>query len=154
MKTPTPKKIASFTIDHDFIKEGIYVSRIDGDITIYDLRTRVPNAGDYLDDVTMHSVEHMLATFLRSSKIGSSVIYFGPMGCRTGFYLLVRNADNNEVLSALKLALKDTIEYDGEIFGNTRKECGNYKCLSLESAKIECKRYLNILENKTITFNY
>ena len=154
MKNSTPQKIASFTIDHDLIKEGIYVSRIDGDVVTYDLRTRVPNSGDYLDDVTMHSVEHMLATFLRSSKIGKSVIYFGPMGCRTGFYLLVRNADNFVVLNELKLALKNTINYDGEIFGNTRKECGNYKCLSLESAKTECKRYLNILENKTITFNY
>ena len=148
------KKIASFTVDHDFIKEGIYISRIDGDIVTYDLRTRIPNSNDYLDDVTMHSVEHMLATFLRSSNIGSSVIYFGPMGCRTGFYLLVRNANNLEVFEELKLALKKTIEYDGEIFGGTRKECGNYQCLSLESAKTECKRYLNILENKTITFNY
>ena len=66
LNNQTPTKIASFTVDHDFIKEGIYVSRIDGDIVTYDLRTRVPNAGDYLDDVTMHSVEHMLATFLRS----------------------------------------------------------------------------------------
>ena len=106
MQNFTLKKIASFTVDHDFIKEGVYVSRIDGDITTYDLRTRVPNAGDYLDDVTMHSVEHMLATFLRSSAIGNDVIYFGPMGCRTGFYLLVRNADNIKVLAELKLALK------------------------------------------------
>ena len=134
-------RIASFSVDHDKIDVGIYISRIDGDITTYDLRTRKPNADDYLDDVTMHSVEHMLATFLRSSKIGSSVIYFGPMGCRTGFYLLVRNADNFVVLNELKLALKDTIEYDGEIFGNTRKECGNYKCLSLESAKIDLPWY-------------
>ena len=154
LNNQTPTKIASFTVDHDFIKEGIYVSRIDGDIVTYDLRTRVPNAGDYLDDVTMHSVEHMLATFLRSSAIKDNVIYFGPMGCRTGFYLLVRNAINDEVLTELKLALKKTIEYDGEIFGNTRKECGNYKCLSLESAKIECARYLKILENKNITFQY
>ena len=154
LNNQTPTKIASFTVDHDFIKEGIYVSRIDGDIVTYDLRTRVPNAGDYLDDVTMHSVEHMLATFLRSSAIKDNVIYFGPMGCRTGFYLLVRNANNEEVLTELKLALKKTIEYDGEIFGNTRKECGNYKCLSLESAKIECARYLKILENKNITFKY
>ena len=150
----TPEKIASFTVDHDFIKEGIYISRIDGDIVTYDLRTRVPNSNDYLDDVTMHSVEHMLATFLRSSNIGSSVIYFGPMGCRTGFYLLVRNANNLEVFEELKLALKKTIEYDGEIFGGTRKECGNYQCLSLESAKKECARYLQILENKNVTFKY
>ena len=150
-----PKKIASFTVDHDFITEGIYVSRIDGDITTYDLRTRKPNNNDYIDDVTMHSVEHMLATYLRSSNIGSSVIYFGPMGCRTGFYLLVRNATNEEVLNEVKIALEKTINHTGEIFGNTRKECGNYKCLSLDSAKIECARYLNALnELKSPTFTY
>ena len=154
MQNFTLKKIASFTVDHDFIKEGVYVSRIDGDITTYDLRTRVPNAGDYLDDVTMHSVEHMLATFLRSSAIGNDVIYFGPRGCRTGFYLLVRNADNNVVLQEVMRALENTINYNGEIFGNSRIECGNYKCLSLESAKIECQRYLTVLQNKTITFKY
>lgn len=147
-------KITSFTVDHDTIKEGIYVSRIDGDITTYDLRTRIPNMGDYLDDITMHSVEHMLATYLRNSDIKDSIIYFGPMGCRTGFYLLVRNADNNSVLREVKLALEKTIKHTGEIFGNTQKECGNYKCLSLESAKIEAKRYLDILISKNHTFNY
>lgn len=93
------RKIASFTVDHDVLREGIYVSRVDGDVTTYDLRTRVPNAGDYMDNVTMHTTEHMIATYIRSSAIGDRVIYFGPMGCRTGFYLLVRNADNDEVLS-------------------------------------------------------
>lgn len=151
----TPKRIASFSVDHDFIKEGIYVSRIDGNIVTYDLRTRVPNGGDYIDDVTMHSVEHMLATYLRNSDIGKSVIYFGPMGCRTGFYLLVENVDNDTVLKELKLALKKTIEHDGEIFGGTRKECGNYKCLSLQAAKNECARYLAVLDNlKNVTFKY
>ena len=154
MKTNSVNKITSFTVDHDNISEGIYVSRIDGDVTTYDLRTRIPNNGDYLDDVTMHSVEHMLATYLRNSAIKDSVIYFGPMGCRTGFYLLVRNADNNSVLREVKLALEKTINHNGEMFGNTRKECGNYKCLSLESAKIEAKRYLDILSSKTHTFNY
>ncbi len=139
-------RIASFTVDHDLIKEGIYISRIDGDVTTYDLRTRVPNGGDYLDDVTMHSVEHMLATYLRNSLIGQSVLYFGPMGCRTGFYLLVRNADSQQVYEVLKDALRKTVLHDGEIFGNTKKECGNYKCLSIEKAKMECKRYLNLLE--------
>ena len=148
------KKIASFSVDHDKIGVGIYVSRIDGDITTYDLRTKIPNGEDYLDDVTMHSVEHMLATYLRNSSIGSNVIYFGPMGCRTGFYLLTRNLDNQTVLNELKLALKKTIEHQGEIFGSTRKECGNYKCLSLESAKIECQKYLNTLNEKEQTFNY
>ena len=65
----SPRRIASFSVDHDFITPGIYVSRIDGDITTYDLRTRTPNAEDYIDDVTMHSVEHMMATFLRNSEI-------------------------------------------------------------------------------------
>ena len=151
----SPKRIASFSVDHDKIGVGIYVSRIDGDITTYDLRTRIPNSGDYIDDVTMHSVEHMLATFLRNSAIGSDVIYFGPMGCRTGFYLLVRNADNKVVLSEVKLALQKTVDFDGEIFGGTRKECGNYKCLSLDLAKKECALYLKTLNSlKNIDFKY
>ena len=90
-------KITSFTVDHDYIQEGVYISRIDGDITTYDLRTRKPNNNDYFDDITMHSVEHMLATYLRNSCIADKIIYFGPMGCSTGFYLLVRNANHLEV---------------------------------------------------------
>ena len=154
MNNTTINKIASFEVDHDKIGVGIYVSRIDGDITTYDLRTRVPNSEDYLDDVTMHSVEHMLATYLRNSAIGENVIYFGPMGCRTGFYLLTRNLSNETVLYELKLALQKTINHQGEIFGGTKKECGNYKCLSLERAKIECKKYLDALNQKTQTFTY
>ena len=148
------QKIKSFTVDHNTLDVGIYVSRIDGDVTTYDLRTRKPNSGDYLSCVAMHSVEHMLATYLRNSKISGSVIYFGPMGCRTGFYLLVRNADNNVVLSEVKLALEKVINHQGKIFGNTKIECGNYKCLSLSTAKKECERYLNALNSKTQTFNY
>ncbi len=149
------KRITSFSVDHDFITPGIYVSRIDGDITTYDLRTRKPNCDDYIDDITMHSVEHMLATYLRNSAIGDKVIYFGPMGCRTGFYFLVRDAENEVVLQELKNALQKTIDHDGEIFGKARKECGNYKCLDLSSAKIECERYLNVLnESQSIDFKY
>ena len=147
-------RIASFSVDHDKIVPGIYVSRIDGDIVTYDLRTRVPNGGDYVDTVTMHSVEHMLATYLRNSEMGDSIIYFGPMGCGTGFYLLVRNADNNRVLAVLKDCLKKTVEHDGEMFGNTRQECGNYKSLDLDSAKRECKAYLEVLESREHTFEY
>ena len=155
MQTSSPKRIASFSVDHDKIGVGIYVSRIDGDITTYDLRTRIPNGGDYIDDITMHSVEHMMATFLRNSKISDNVIYFGPMGCRTGFYLLTRNLDNQTVLEEVKLALNKTIDYKGEIFGGTRKECGNYRCLSLDSAKEECAKYLYALEHlENIDFKY
>ena len=150
-----PAKIESFKIDHNKLKEGIYISRVDGDIVTYDLRTRKPNMGDYMDNVTMHSVEHMIATFIRSSEIGDSVIYFGPMGCRTGFYLLVRDAVSNEdVLSALKGALEKTISHDGDVFGASQIECGNYKELDIEKAKAECKRYLEVLNGYTPDFKY
>lgn len=147
-------KIASFTVDHDLLTEGIYVSRIDGDVTTYDLRTRVPNAGDYMDNLTMHSVEHMFATYVRASAIGERVVYFGPMGCQTGFYLLVRNAENEEVLATVKDVLWKIINHDGEMFGAVKKECGNYKNLDLSCAKVECERYLNILNSRENNFKY
>lgn len=148
------KRIASFEVNHDYIVPGIYVSRIDRDITTYDLRTRRPNCGDYMDDLTMHSVEHMLATYLRGGELSNKVIYFGPMGCQTGFYLLVRAAKNEEVLDALKTALMRTIDHDGEMFGNSRIECGNYKNLSLDAAKRECRHYLEVLSSRAQTFVY
>ena len=147
-------KIASFTVDHDLLTEGIYVSRIDGDVTTYDLRTRVPNAGDYMDNLTMHSVEYMFATYVRASSIGERVIYFGPMGCQTGFYLLVRNAENGEVLSVVKDVLSKIVNHSGEMFGAVRRECGNYKNLDLAAAKRECERYLAILNGKENDFLY
>ena len=149
------KKITSFTVDHTKITPSIYVSRVDGDVTTYDMRTRRPNMGDYMDNLTMHSFEHMFATYVRSSAIADDVIYFGPMGCQTGFYLLVRNAENENVLSVVKDVLRSIISHDGEMFGASRKECGNYKNLSLEDAKKECKSYLASLEaNKNIDFKY
>ena len=148
------QKIASFTVDHDLLTEGIYVSRIDGDVTTYDLRTRIPNGGVYMDNLTMHSVEHMFATYVRSSDISERVIYFGPMGCQTGFYLLVRDAQNEEVLSIVKDVLRKIINHDGEMFGAVRRECGNYKNLDLDAAKCECERYLKILESKVNDFLY
>lgn len=153
-KMENVNKIASFTVDHDLLSEGIYVSRIDGDITTYDLRTRVPNSDDYMDNLTMHSVEHMIATYVRSSRIGDRVIYFGPMGCQTGFYLLVRNADNAEVLDVLCEVLKKVIAHDGEMFGAVRRECGNYKNLSVDAAKAECQRYLDSLLSREQDFCY
>ena len=148
------EKIASCTVDHDLLTEGIYVSRIDGDVTTYDLRTRVPNAGDYMDNLTMHSVEHMFATYVRASAIADRVIYFGPMGCQTGFYLLVRNADNGETLATVKDVLSKIVNHDGEMFGAVKKECGNYLNLDLATAKTECKRYLDILNSKENDFLY
>lgn len=148
------ERITSFSVDHDKIKEGMYVSRIDGDVVTYDLRTRVPNAGDYMDNLTMHSVEHMCATFLRNSEIKDNIIYFGPMGCQTGFYLLVRGVENSRVRQVLIDVLKDIIAYDGKMPGAERKECGNYLNLDLDAAKTECKRYLDVLQSREESFEY
>ena len=147
-------RITSFSVDHDYITPGVYISRIDGDVVTYDLRTRKPNTGDLMDNATMHSVEHMFATYVRASEIGANVIYFGPMGCQTGFYLLVRGRENCEVLSAVISTLERIISHSGEMFGNTREECGNYKCLDLGAAKAECERYLICLMNKENDFAY
>ena len=148
------ERITSFCVDHDKIGKGIYVSRIDGDITTYDLRTRIPNGGDYMDHVTMHSMEHMFATYIRNSAIGANVIYFGPMGCRTGFYLLVRGLDNETVLATVCSVLAAIVAHDGEIFGNTRQECGNYRELDLGAAKKEAAAYLDVLQSGTHSFAY
>ena len=148
------KRIASFSVDHDKITPGFYISRIDGDITSYDLRTRTPNGGDYMDNVTMHSVEHMLATFLRNGAIGDHVIYFGPMGCRTGFYLLTRNLPHDEAFRSLCDALRATCTHTGEVFGATRRECGNYLELDIDAAKKECASYLAVLENYKGDYTY
>ena len=149
------EKIQSFTVDHDLLEPGIYLSRVDGDVVTYDLRTRKPNAGDYMSDLTMHSVEHMFATFVRNSDLGPDVIYFGPMGCQTGFYLLVRNADHALVLATVKAVLRGILAYEGPVFGASRKECGNYRNLSLAAAQEECRRYLAVLEgNPSIDFRY
>ena len=147
-------RIASFSINHDILLPGIYVSRVDGDVTTYDLRTRVPNGGDYMDNLTMHSVEHMFATYVRASAISDRVIYFGPMGCQTGFYLLIRNADNEETLGVVKDVLTKIVNHGGEMFGAVKKECGNYKNLDLSAAKRECEKYLAILDSKENDFLY
>ena len=84
------KKIASFTINHDTLEKGMYISRIDGDVVTYDIRMKKPNGGDYLQMSAAHTLEHLFATYARNSRQKDQVIYVGPMGCRTGFYLLLR----------------------------------------------------------------
>ncbi len=147
------QRITSFSVDHDYIVPGIYISRIDGDITTYDLRTRKPNCGDYMDNITMHSMEHMLATFLRNSDAARDVIYFGPMGCRTGFYLLMRTDDHERTLEKVKEALRKTVNAEA-MFGAERKECGNYRELSIDAARREAARYLAELESREQDFKY
>lgn len=110
--------------------------------------------GDYMDNLTMHSLEHLFATMVRQSAIGDSVIYFGPMGCQTGFYLLVRNADNGEVLHVVKDILAAISTYDGEMPGAKREECGNYLNLDVDSARVEAARYLEQLNSYEVDFKY
>ncbi len=148
------KRIASFSVDHDIIDEGIYISRIDGDITTYDMRTRVPNSGVYMDNLTMHSFEHLFATMVRQSDIGENVIYFGPMGCQTGFYLLVRDANNERVLAVVKSILRDISTYEGDMPGGTRRECGNYRNLDVEAARALARDYLMKLDSRVNDFKY
>ena len=143
------KKIASFTVDHRFIKEKIYISRIDGDITTYDVRMRKPNTDDVMSNILMHSFEHLFATFMRNSSIGEYIIYVGPMGCQTGFYLLVRNACHKDVLSEVKSVLEKISVYDGEMPGASEIECGNYRTLDVEVAKEEALRYLEKIKDQT-----
>ncbi len=148
-------RIASFSVNHDYIDAGIYISRIDGDITTFDLRTRKPNMGEYMDNLTMHSLEHLFATYVRNDpEFGGKVIYFGPMGCQTGFYLLTRGASPQEVLSAVKRTLVKICSHEGDVPGATRIECGNYKNLALSPAKLEAERYLSVLSSGNIDFKY
>lgn len=141
------RKIASFTVNHDTLKPGMYVSRVDGDCVTYDLRLKVPNAGDYLGQGALHTLEHLIATYVRSSPLTDEVIYFGPMGCRTGFYLILR--DKVGKADALKLCLEAfafAADFTGPIPGAKRRECGNYRGHDLPGARREAKAYLNVLK--------
>ena len=144
------QKIASFTVDHRFISERIYISRIDGDITTYDVRMRKPNTGDVMSNALMHSFEHLFATFMRNGNLKDDVIYVGPMGCQTGFYLLVRNADNGAVLAEVKEVMAKIAVYDGEMPGSSEIECGNFRNLDVELAKAEAASYLKKIKDETV----
>ncbi len=130
------QKIASFTVDHDKLGKGMYTSRVDGDVITYDIRMKIPNGGDYLNNGALHTFEHLFATYARNSALSDQVLYVGPMGCRTGFYLLVRDAVSQE--EAIRL-VQDTFRFvegfEGEIPGSQRKECGNYLEHDLPGAK-------------------
>ncbi len=141
------ERIRSFAVDHDGLPCGIYLSRVDGDVLTYDLRMRTPNGGDYISPLAAHSLEHLLATFMRAGADGERVFYVGPMGCRTGFYVLMRRTDvAGADLAAIKTAFAAIAVYDGKMPGAHRKECGNYRCLSVSAAKKEAVRYLAVLE--------
>ena len=142
------KKIASFTVNHDVLEKGMYVSRIDGDVVTYDVRMKRPNGGDYLNMSAAHTIEHLFATYARNTRFGGDIIYVGPMGCRTGFYLLVRDSISHEQAIALvQESMAFVRDFEGEIPGNKKEECGNYLDHDLAGAKAIGADKCEVLKN-------
>lgn len=139
------ERIPSFSKDHDLLEPGLYISMQAHGVTTFDLRFKKPNAGDYITPKALHTIEHIVATVLRNSEEKDNIIYFGPMGCRTGFYLLTVNLSYGQVHELL-LKSFSSAENFSYIPGGARKECGNYLEHDLQGAKIECAKYLKILK--------
>ena len=130
------EKIASFVINHDILEKGMYVSRVDQDVVTYDIRMKKPNQGDYVSTGALHTFEHLFATYARNSKWADGVIYVGPMGCRTGFYLLLRDTISKaEAIALVQESFAFIRSFEGEIPGSKRIECGNYLEHDLPGAK-------------------
>ena len=148
------KKIKSFQVDHTKLVPGLYISRVDGDCVTYDLRMKKPNSGNYINVASMHSMEHMLATELRFSSIGDKVVYVGPMGCRTGMYVIIRDSvspiEFKEVLMKLLTYISEDYDY---VPGVSNVECGNCREHDFEGAIHEIYNYLRVLED-TDSFEY
>ena len=129
------KRIASFEVNHDKLKPGMYTSRIDGDVTTYDIRMVHPNAGTYIEPAAGHTFEHLFATFARNSDFSEKIIYCGPMGCQTGFYFLVRDMEAADAIALAQRTMAFIAGYEGGIPGASRVECGNYRLHDLAGAK-------------------
>lgn len=141
------KKIASFEVDHTKLEKGLYISRIDDDVVTYDIRMVKPNTPPFLENSALHTIEHIFATFARN-EYPKNIVYFGPMGCRTGFYLLTKGlSSHNEVIILVKNAMKFISEFEGDIPGVSEKECGNYLEHDLNKAKIYAQNMCQVLEN-------
>ena len=136
------EKIESFKIDHLNHPAGIYLSRRDGDICTYDVRICKPYADELLTNAEMHSLEHLLATVLRNGAHGAEVIYVGPMGCQSGFYVLYRGLGQNEAERDILAAFRYVADYDGEMPGNSKAECGNCLNLSVAAARRAATSFL------------
>ena len=141
------KRIKSFEIDHTKLEKGLYISRVDGDIITYDLRMVKPNTPPFLENDGIHTFEHLMATYLRNSENKGNVIYVGPMGCRTGFYLIFKDLAPKVVIGLVKNALEFISRYHGEIPGSTEIECGNYLDHDLSKAKNYAEDMLNVLSD-------
>ena len=145
------EKITSFTIDHIKLQPGLYVSRKDKigseTVTTFDLRLTKPNGEPVMNTAEMHTMEHLAATYLRNEPSWKEkVLYFGPMGCRTGFYLLLAGDLSSEaILPLVTGCFKFIAEYEGEIPGASARDCGNYLDLNLPMAKFWAKRYYELL---------
>ncbi len=138
------ERIPSFSKNHDTLEVGLHECGKSHGVTTWDLRFKKPNAGDYISPKALHTVEHLIATILRNSESKDDIIYFGPMGCRTGFYLLTVNLNYDEVKKLLKKSFAIAESFT-EIPGNKREECGNYLEHDLKEAIKECKRYGELL---------
>ena len=147
------EKITSFTIDHNLLQSGLYVSRKDKigaeTVTTFDLRLTSPNEEPVMNTAEVHTIEHLAATYLRNEPVWKdSVIYFGPMGCRTGFYLLLAGDLTSEaVLPLVTDCFRFIKDFDGEVPGANAKDCGNYLDMNLNMAKYWARIYTNLLEN-------
>lgn len=147
------EKIASFTIDHMKLQPGVYVSRKDrvGEsvVTTFDLRMTSPNEEPVMNTAEVHTIEHLGATFLRNHKeYGDKTIYFGPMGCRTGFYLLVAGDLESEEILPLVTEMYEFIEsFEGEVPGASARDCGNYLDMNLNMARFLAAKYLQVLKH-------
>lgn len=129
------ERITSFSVDHRLLKKGIYVSRIDGDLITYDIRMTQPNVEPAMNPQAAHTIEHIGATLLRNGPYKDQVIYFGPMGCMTGFYLIVRDLDLEVVKNIVKDVYEKIASWDQEIPGAKMEECGNYTYMDLQGAR-------------------
>jgi len=145
------ERIASFQVDHNKLVPGMYLSRRDGAVTTFDLRFKKPNTGDLLSNAEMHSVEHVIATLLRNGRAKDAVVYFGPMGCQTGFYLLVDGSQlsDAEAVELVKETFAAGAAFDGPMPGKSAAECGNYINLDVELAKKQCAYYADVIRDWT-----
>lgn len=145
------ERIASFTVDHNVLVPGLYLSRRDGSVVTFDLRFKKPNTGDLLSNSQMHSVEHLIATLLRNSAGKDAVVYFGPMGCQTGFYFLFDGdkLTNGQAIALLQAVFARAAVYDGPMPGCSAAECGNYRDLSVEEGRACCAWYSRIIDRWT-----
>lgn len=144
------EKIKSFCVNHNKLKKGMYLSRVDGDAVTYDIRMAVPNSGQYLDNDGIHTFEHLFATYVRNSSYSDAVIYAGPMGCRTGFYFIVRDrVSEKEAIQLVQETCSFIAGYEGEIPGVSAIECGNYLEHDLQKAKAYAADMCEVLKNWT-----